>query len=295
MDLKAIWEMSVRSIGFVVAGLVALVVALTAHNVGRHFVFWSPTEEIVFVSGDIRLAGTLIKPAGAGVFSAVVILHGSGPETRGDPWNRVTAKALARGGFAVLIYDKRGTGASGGNFDAALYRDFVVDAIAAVRYLASREDIDSDRIGLFGISESGWLTPEIAAVSHGVAFIVNRVGPPLSWIETVLWEARNEFLSEGAAEADLDMLLALTRRKWDYLRAAAADPALAVGLEREALEAAFREVRAMAALVEYCEGGGDHDRFPLRFPLEHLGREVDVGAFSHLREINRDSSFSVLA
>ena len=99
---------------------------------------------------------------------------------------------------------------SGGNFDAALYRDFVVDAIAAVRYLASREDIDSDRIGLFGISESGWLTPEIAAVSHGVAFIVNRVGPPLSWIETVLWEARNEFLSEGAAEADLDMLLALT-------------------------------------------------------------------------------------
>ena len=75
MDLKAICEMSVRSIGFVVAGLVALVVALTAHNVGRHFVFWSPTEEIVFVSGDIRLAGTLIKPAGAGVFSAVVILH----------------------------------------------------------------------------------------------------------------------------------------------------------------------------------------------------------------------------
>ncbi len=239
-----------RSIGFVVAGLVALVVALVAYNAVRHLVFWSPTEDIVFDSGGIRLAGTLIKPTGAGVFPAVVMLHGSGPETRGGPGYRVNAKALVRSGIAVLIYDKRGTGASGGDFDTALYQDFIADAIAAVHYLADREDIDSDRIGLFGNSESGWFTPEIAAVSRGVAFIVNRVGPPLSWIETVLWEVRNEFLAEGAAEADLDTLLALTRRRWDYLRAAAADPALAMGPEREAIEAAISEIRATVAHAE---------------------------------------------
>lgn len=236
-----------RRIGFVVASVVTLVVALAAYNAGRHLVFWSPTEDIVFNSGDIRLAGTLIKPAEAGAFPAVVMLHGSGPETRGGPGYRVNANALVRSGVAVLIYDKRGTGASGGDFDTARYRDFVADAIAAVHYLADREDIDSDRIGLFGNSESGWFTPEIAAVSHGVAFIVNRVGPPLSWIETVLWEVRNEFLAEGAAEADLDTLLALTLRKWDYLRAAAADPALAMGPEREALAAAISEIRATVA------------------------------------------------
>ena len=75
-------------------------------------------------------------------------------------------------------------------------------------------------------------------------------GPPLSWIETNLWEAHNEFLAEVAADSDLDTLLALTRRRWDYLRAAATDPALAVGPEREALEAAISEIRATVAHAE---------------------------------------------
>ncbi len=271
-----------RKIGLVVAGLVALVVAMVAYNAGRHLVFWSPTENIVFDSGDIRLAGTLIKPAGAGVFPAVVILHGSGPETRRGPGYRVAANALVRSGFAVLIYDKRGTGASGGDFDAALYRDFIADATAAVHYLASREDIDSDRIGLNGNSEGGWFTPEIAAVTDGVAFIVNKAGPPLSWIETVLWEVRNEFLAEGAAEADLDTLLALTQRRWDYLRAAAADPTLAVGPEREAIEAAISEIRATVANADQLvEDLPDYDA-----DVYQKFANYSYGPSAYLREIN---------
>ena len=236
-----------RKIRFVVAGLVALVVALVTYNAGRHLVFWSSTEDIFFGSGDTRLAGTLIKPDGAGLFPAVVILHGSGPETRRGPGYRVHANAFVRSGFAVLLYDKRGTGDSGGDFEAHRYRDFIADAASAVHYLASREDIDSGRIGLNGHSEGGWFAPEIAAATDGIAFIINKAGPPLSWIETVLWDVRNEYLADGAAEADLDALLALTRRRWDYLRGAAADPALAVGPEREAMEAAISEIRATVA------------------------------------------------
>jgi sarcosine oxidase subunit beta len=50
----------------------------------------------------------------------------------------------------------------------------------------------------------------------------------------------------------------------------------------------------MAALVGYCEAGGDHDERPLCFTLPYLGREIDVGFYSRKREINRESSFSVL-
>ncbi len=52
--------------------------------------------------------------------------------------------------------------------------------------------------------------------------------------------------------------------------------------------------KLMAALVEYCEAGHDHDARPLRFRLPHTGREIDAGFYSRRREINRDSSFSVL-
>ena len=52
--------------------------------------------------------------------------------------------------------------------------------------------------------------------------------------------------------------------------------------------------KMMAALIDYCEQGNDHDTRPLSFGLEHIGREVNVGFYSRKRAINKESSFSVL-
>ena len=52
--------------------------------------------------------------------------------------------------------------------------------------------------------------------------------------------------------------------------------------------------KMMAALIEACENGHDHDRDPVRFHLDHLDMDISLGAFSRLREINQDSSFSVI-
>ncbi len=52
--------------------------------------------------------------------------------------------------------------------------------------------------------------------------------------------------------------------------------------------------KMMAALVRYCEDGGDHDAEPLQFTLPYTGNEIDVGFYSRKREINAESSFSVL-
>ena len=50
----------------------------------------------------------------------------------------------------------------------------------------------------------------------------------------------------------------------------------------------------MAALIDYCEGGADHDETPLQFTLLYIGRDIDVGFYSRKRDINSESSFSVL-
>ncbi|SHE83015.1 sarcosine oxidase subunit beta [Ruegeria intermedia] len=52
--------------------------------------------------------------------------------------------------------------------------------------------------------------------------------------------------------------------------------------------------KMMAALVEYCEGGADHDARPLQFELPYIKRTIDVGFYSRKRPINTESSFSVL-
>ena len=52
--------------------------------------------------------------------------------------------------------------------------------------------------------------------------------------------------------------------------------------------------KMMAALVQYCEGGADHDAEPLKYTMPYTGIEIDIGFFSRKREINEQSSFSVL-
>ena len=227
-----------KTIGRLLGTVLLLALLLFAWNYLRFIVFWAPTEEVAFESEPgITIRGTLIKPADAGVFPAVVLLHGSGPESRSGPAYHVLANIIVRSGVAVLLYDKRGVGESDGDFDSALYSDFITDAVAAVRYLAVRDDIDPQNIGLHGNSESGWLTPEIAHTSGQVAWIFNRVGPPLSWMDNVIWEVRNDLLASGVAESDLEPLLENTRRRWEYYVAAGRDPSLADSPERDAINA----------------------------------------------------------
>ena len=83
--------------------------------------------------------------------AAVVVLHGAGA-TRSNILAQ--AAALARGGFGVLMVDARGHGASGGRaMDFGWQGD--LDVAAATDYLAQRADVDTNRIGVVGISMGG--------------------------------------------------------------------------------------------------------------------------------------------
>jgi sarcosine oxidase subunit beta len=50
----------------------------------------------------------------------------------------------------------------------------------------------------------------------------------------------------------------------------------------------------MAELIAACEGGRDHDADPVQVHMKNTGRNLDVGFYSRRREINEESSFSVL-
>lgn len=52
--------------------------------------------------------------------------------------------------------------------------------------------------------------------------------------------------------------------------------------------------KLMASLIDYCESGNDHDANPLQFNLPYINHDIDVGFYSRKREINMESSFSVI-
>jgi pimeloyl-ACP methyl ester carboxylesterase len=134
------------------------------------------------LSSHNRLAGTLSVPNGKGPFPAVVLISGTGHNTRDeDVWGHkvfvVLADALSRRGFAVLRYDKRGVGDSSGDYDSATTADFTSDAEAAIAWLKRQPQIDANRIGVLGHSEGGIIAPAVAAADKSVAFVVMIAGP----------------------------------------------------------------------------------------------------------------------
>jgi sarcosine oxidase subunit beta len=69
---------------------------------------------------------------------------------------------------------------------------------------------------------------------------------------------------------------------------------MAIGTSGNQFKNAGVAGRLMTALIDYVEGGGDQDAAPLAFRLKHLDRAIDTATFSRRREINPNSSFSVL-
>ena len=133
-------------------------------------------------AAGIRLAGTLGVPEGRGPFPAVVLIGGSGPQTRdedvlGHKIFLVLADALNRRGVAVLRYDKRGVGESTGDYATANISAFAADAECALAFLKSRPEIAPDRIGLVGHSEGGAVAPMIAVRNPSARFVVLMAGP----------------------------------------------------------------------------------------------------------------------
>ncbi|WP_328457247.1 alpha/beta hydrolase family protein [Amycolatopsis sp. NBC_00438] len=120
-----------------------------------------PDVDMAVTADDrLRLAGTLTLPAGAGPHPAVLLLHGSGRLDRDANTGRVRtgygpplAAALADAGIASLRYDRRGVGATPGDWRATGFTDNRRDAAAAVRALAARPGIRADAVGVVGHSE----------------------------------------------------------------------------------------------------------------------------------------------
>lgn len=133
-------------------------------------------------AGGHVLAGTLTVPQGKGPFPAAVLVHGSGPVDRDETIREhkpflVLADHLSRQGIAVLRYDKRGVGKSGGVYKDATTHDFAGDAEAALAFLRGRPEVDATRIGMAGHSEGGLIAPMVAARDPGLAFVVMLAGP----------------------------------------------------------------------------------------------------------------------
>lgn len=172
--------------------------------------------DVRFASGPVELAGTLISPTVGSRHPAVILVHPSGAADR--EYMLPFARFLIRRGFAVLGYDKRGVGGSGGNWREASFEDLAKDVVAAFEYLKSRPDIDSAQIGLLGWSQAGWIMPLAAVRAKQVAFLISVSGAGVSPAETTIDQARNEMTARGMKPETVEQIIRLMQLQYEFAR-----------------------------------------------------------------------------
>lgn len=161
--------------------------------------------------GDtFSIGATLTLPvAGRAPFPAVVTISGSGQQNRDEelwpvvngyrPFRQI-AERLSREGIAVLRYDDRGVGGSGGR--PGTTADYADDVRQIVSWLRARPDIDGGRIGLLGHSEGGVIAPLVAASDPRIAAVVLMAGPSGSVREAVRFQMRYAIESNAILTAE---------------------------------------------------------------------------------------------
>lgn len=189
------------------------------------FPYRSEEVSIYNAKDSITLAGTLTLPEGKGPFPAVVLVTGSGPQNRdeelmGHKPFAVIADYLTRRGIAVLRYDDRGVGQSGGDFATGTSADFTRDALAAFDFLIERPEIARKKAGILGHSEGGTIVFMAAAQDPGVRFVVSLAGAAARGDSILLKQNGDILRSQGApdsaANAYVDALRDIFRLQESY-------------------------------------------------------------------------------
>ncbi|GAA3518005.1 alpha/beta hydrolase family protein [Actinocatenispora rupis] len=232
--------------------------------------------DVAFASGEVTLAGALAVPEGDGPRPGVVLVGGSGPSDRhNDTFFPPIRRHLVDSGVAVLSYDKRGVGASSGDWLASTMDDLAADADAALRFLRTRPGVRSDAVGLFGHSEGGWVVLRAAAGRDDVAWVVTNSGPgttPAVQDRHALLTAVRRDGSATRAEVDAaaetyDRVMAVGRRGGSFAEACAV-------VEAAEVPAAFTDFWADVdeRLWRFRARKQDHDPIPdvCRLRCPHL-------------------------
>lgn len=210
-------KLTLAALGVVVALVIGTTVwILVANDFGLH-------EERVTIEGPRgELNAVLATPADdEGPFGLVVFVHGDGAAdaSRDDAYKPLWS-AYAKAGFATLSWDKPGVNGAPGDWLAQSMHDRAAEVDAAISWAYTRPDLDTTRIGIWGISQAGWVVPQVLASRNDISF-ATLVGPAINWLRQGEFNLRADLAARKASPAEVDAALKRHAREVALLKSGA--------------------------------------------------------------------------
>jgi dipeptidyl aminopeptidase/acylaminoacyl peptidase len=163
-------------------------------------------QEVSFRTNGFFIVGDLRTPVTGDKHPAIIMVHGSGNATRyGAVPFEPLIEIFLRQGFAVLSWDKPGSGASTGEFSAGQTIFQRAEIVAnAIQVMIDNPSIDNSSVGLWGISQAGWVMPKALELTNKIAFMIVVSGGGEDGIEQYAYLVGQVVACEGGSATQVD-------------------------------------------------------------------------------------------
>jgi len=154
---------------------------------------------------DITINGMILTPEDDAPYPIICICHGIPADTPANPDDGgypMLAEKVCRHGFAVLIFNFRGTGTSGGNIDLL---GWTQDLKTVINYISTLQSIDNAYIALLGFSGGAAVSIYVAAQDSRISSVAACACPADFFLLTEADEAQtyiDHFREIGAIRDD---------------------------------------------------------------------------------------------
>jgi uncharacterized protein len=252
--------------------------------------------EVAFVgNAGVVLPGTVLAPAASTPRRpGLVMVQGAG--NRGRQELRAEAEAFARRGVVTLIYDKRTIGYS------LLHRDYAVlaeDALAGLRLLRARADVDPASVGLWAQSEGAYVAPLAANRSTDVKFVITVGAIGVTPVRQTAWQY-GQYLRHAGVSGSLADTMQVTSTRMTVAAGlfpeANYDPVPAWEQLRQPVLAQWGELDRIALpqessqIIRQALDRGDNSHYTIRSVpgVRHNLNRTANGGFDHIHSLPSD-------
>jgi uncharacterized protein len=191
------------------------------------------------------------------VTPGVVLVGGSGPADRSNHgYFDALRDHLLDAGMAVLTFDKRGVGGSGGEWAPADAGDLARDVIDAADTLRAHPLVDRSAVSLFGHSEGGWVALRAAVTGARPSQLILNSCPAVSFFESEVYALTAAGVDSALARNLFERLREAVRADTDLATAARMfdtepDPALRQLLEQSGFRLTDQSYAQLRAWIDY--------------------------------------------